>query len=378
MRIGLFCGSLHRQGSGIQVYIRHLLESMARMDSDVDITLLYNISRCKLNDSDYRAVLSDINVKPFYMPEKYALRIWSRFHFPYIDFMHQKFDIIHSATSYLPPVRYAKKIVTAHDLAFIKHPDKLIISRARAHYSRGSIKHADLVIADSEYTRKDVVELLDIPEGSVMTIYPGIDQVFMHPRKNREMQEVLKRYNIDYPYFLFVGNIDPRKNLRGLLTAFGRFIDKHKKGVRLIIVGKRTSQADKELQIIDELGLGEQVRYLGYIPRGDLPALYANARIFIYPSFFEGFGFPVLEAMASGTPVITSNTSSLPEVCGDAAYYVTPGSVSSLVQALEKVDSDSRLRKAMISKGQKRARRFSWERTAIETIDCYKMMLKGN
>ncbi len=378
MRIGLFCGSLHKQGSGIQVYIRDLLESMIRVDADVDITLLYNISRCKLNESDYRGVLKDISVRPFYMPERYAIRLWSKFHYPYIDGANQRLDIVHSATSYLPPVKYAKKVVTAHDLAFIKHPDKLIISSARAHYSRGSIKHADLVIADSEYTRKDVLDLLDIPDDNVITVYPGIDPVFMLPRKQYEMQDVLERYNIDYPYFLFVGNIDPRKNLRGLMAAFRRFISRRKENEKLILVGKRTSQADKELSIVDELGLREEVLYLGYVPRADLPALYANARIFLYPSFFEGFGFPVLEAMACGAPVVTSNTSSLPEVCGDAAYYVIPDSVVSIVQALERVSSDHNLRKVMISRGLERASRFNWERTALETIDCYKRMLGGN
>jgi glycosyltransferase involved in cell wall biosynthesis len=200
----------------------------------------------------------------------------------------------------------------------------------------------------------------------------------MIPRKQHEMQGVLERYNINFPYFLFVGNIDPRKNLRSLMAAFRKFISKRKKNEKLILVGKRTSQADKELSVIDELGLHEEVLYLGYVPRGDLPALYANARIFVYPSFFEGFGFPVLEAMACGTPVITSNTSSLPEVCGDAAQYVIPGSVVSIEQALERVNSDHRLRKGMISRGLKRASRFKWERAASETIDCYKMILNRN
>ena len=220
--------------------------------------------------------------------------------------------------------------------------------------------------------------MLNIREEKVITVYLGIDPVFLSPREPYERKLVMERYSIDYPYFLFVGNIDPRKNLRRLVTAYGKFVEKHKQRERLILIGKKTSQADSELSIIEQLGLQNKVTYLGYVPRCDLLALYANARIFVFPSLFEGFGFPVLEAMACGVPVITSNISSLPEVTGDAAYYVTPDSVTSITRALEEVSSNSRLRNVMIKKGLKRAGQFRWERTASRTMDCYDMIHKGH
>ena len=135
MRVGLYCGSLHKEGSGIQVYVRELLNCIIQLYPDVDVTLIYNISRCTLKKSDYRTLITKIKVQPFYIPEKFAIKLWRRVDFPYIDGANQRFDVVHSTTSYLPPVKYAKKIVTVHDLACVTYPDKLIISGARAKYS---------------------------------------------------------------------------------------------------------------------------------------------------------------------------------------------------------------------------------------------------
>lgn len=375
MKVALYTGAVCKEGSGIQVYVRDLLDAMVRSYPDADLTLIHNLSRCALKDSDYSALSANIRVVPLYVPESYAIRLWSRRAFPYVDQVGPRFDIVHSATSYMPPIRHARKVVTVHDLACVTHPDKLIISELRAQYTIETIKTADLVIAVSEHTRQQIVRLLGIAKEKVFTVYSGIDPLFLQPRSELDDSAVMRRYGIDYPYILFVGNIDPRKNIRGLITAYAMYARRHQFCARLIIAGKETSQAANELAVIDELGVQDMVDYLGYVPRGDLPALYARARVFIFPSFLEGFGFPVLEAMSCGTPVIVSDTSALPEVAGNAAYYVAPGSEAGIAKALLDVMTKPRLRDSMIKKGLERARMFRWERTARETMACYRTLL---
>ncbi|MDQ4078327.1 MAG: glycosyltransferase family 4 protein, partial [Chloroflexota bacterium] len=183
-------------------------------------------------------------------------------------------------------------------------------------------------------------------------------------------EQIRQKYNLPAIYALFVGTIEPRKNLVSLLKAFRITRERHP-NLKLVLAGKKGWLYEEVFQTLHKLGLESEVIRLGFVPDEDLPALYSAARYFVYPSLYEGFGLPVLEALACGTPVICSDRSSLPEVAGDAAILVAPDEIGALVQAMERVLIDSTLRQAMRERGIEQARRFSWERAAKETLALY-------
>jgi len=371
MKIGIYCGTPPKLGSGIQVYIKNLINGILGLTSRTNLSLIFTIARHPLKSSDYRMFATNINKSRFPLPEKVLLKLWNNFKFPPLNILGHNFDIVHSLTSYLPPVKHMRTIVTVHDLIPITHPKLSLFSGEKAKMIINSVKDADLIIADSINTQKDVVKLLNIEESRVIVVYPGIDPIFEVKIDERSIKKTLGDYNIDFPYFLFTGLIDSRKNIRRLIIAFAEFIKKRKAEEKLVLVGARTFRSKEELSIIEDLGLRERVIYLGYVSRDDMPALYAGAKFFVFPTLYEGFGFPVLEAMACGVPVITSNTSSLPEICGDAAYYVSPNSVDSIIDAIDVVYHNEDLRLEMINKGFKRVQLFQWQHTASETMKCY-------
>ena len=179
------------------------------------------------------------------------------------------------------------------------------------------------------------------------------------------------KYSITGSFILFVGNISPRKNILALLQAFNKL---KKRGIKhkLVIAGKKDQRYEQVLKTLNELNLGGEVIFTGYVPEEDLPKLYNAADLFVYPSLYEGFGLPILEAMACGTPVVASNVSSLPEVAGDAGLLVNPQDVDALTNAMYKVLTDDKLKESLIDKGLERAKFFSWEKTARETLEVYK------
>ncbi len=265
-------------------------------------------------------------------------------------------------------------IITVHDLiryfdlkgysTFIHRPnfrDKVYLS-----LDYKGIKKAFRIIAVSETTKHDLIRHLGIPEERISVIYEGIDHRIFKPVKQRL---------VDFPYLLFVGSEHPRKNFIGLLKAFSRLKKEGFKDLKLIKVGKEggaeANFREKTLKAIRELGLEMEVIFTEHVPGKDLPAYYSGAECFILPSYCEGFGFPLLEAMACGCPAIISNRASLPEISGGAAIEVDPDDEEELARALYRVLTEDELRKSLIRKGIQRAARFSWERTAQQTLLVY-------
>ena len=266
-------------------------------------------------------------------------------------------------------------IITVHDLiryfdlkgysTFIHHPNL----RDRFYFSldyRG-VKKAKRIIAVSQATKHDLVQHLGIPEEHISVVYEGIDHRLFKPTSRRL---------VDYPYLLFVGSEHPRKNFAGLLKGFSKLKSRGEfKDLKLLKVGKAGRPEAKfraqTLQAVKELGLSNEVVFTDYVAREDLPAYYSGAECFILPSFYEGFGFPPLEAMACGCPVIVSNVASLPEVVGEAAIKVNPCDTDGIASALRMVLTDEHLKRELVSKGLEQARQFSWERTARETLKVY-------
>jgi len=271
-------------------------------------------------------------------------------------------------------------IITVHDLiryfdlkghgTFIHRPnlrDKLYLS-----LDYKGVKKAARIIAVSQTTKDDLIKHLGIPEERISVVYEGVDHQLFKPTSRR----FTERRFTDYPYLLFVGSEHPRKNFAGLLKAFSRLKSERRfKNLKLVKVGKAGgSEAEfrkHTLQVINELEISADIIFTDYVAEEELPVYYSNAKCFILPSFYEGFGFPPLEAMACGCPVIVSNRSSLPEIAGEAAIQVGPNDIEGIATAIRGVLTYQELRKSLINKGFKRAARFTWEHTAEQTLQVY-------
>jgi len=270
------------------------------------------------------------------------------------------------------PVPY---IITVHDLiryfdlkgygTFIHRPNLRDSFYLSLDY-RG-VKKATRIIAVSQTTKDDLIKHLGIPQERISVVYEGVDHQLFKPTSRRFT---------NYPYLLFVGSEHPRKNFAGLLKAFSRLKGESRfKNLKLVKVGEAGgSEAEfrkHTLQVINELEISADVIFTDYVAEEELPVYYSNAECFILPSFYEGFGFPPLEAMACGCPVIVSNRSSLPEIAGEAAIQVEPNDIEGIATAIREVLTYQQLRKSLINKGFKRAATFTWEHTAEQTLQVY-------
>jgi glycosyltransferase involved in cell wall biosynthesis len=240
-----------------------------------------------------------------------------------------------------------------------------------------SVRRADLVLADSESTKRDLIELLDVPVERVRVVMAGVDAHFQPVTDMAELTRIREHYHLPERFILSVGTLQPRKNFTGLIEAFHQMRQRTQAPQQLVIVGQKGWLYEGIFAKVAELGLEEQVSFLGFVADDDLPALYTLADLFAFPSFYEGFGIPILEAMACGTPVVASDASSLPEVVGDAGVMVKPEDIAALSKALERALEDSILRAGLIARGQEQARRFTWEQSARQLYAAYQSVIVG-
>jgi len=288
-----------------------------------------------------------------------------------------RMDLCH-VLEFLPPFpEVGRAVVTVYDLIPLIFPKIYLRWRSvRTRWNLRSyfrfLKKVRQIIAISHHTKADLTRLLEIPEERIRVIYPGVSSVF-RPCDNRQtLPSVLARYGIQPPFVLYVGSCDYRKNIPGLMRAFARFRVGKFREFRLVLAGYLTKANRKALQQQGAaLGLGHSLHLLGYVPLEDLVALYNAAMMLVFPSFYEGFGFPVLEAMACGTPVIASSTASLPEVTDGSALLVNPYDNDSVVDGMQQMAGDRSLRETLVQKGLVRAQQFTWARAAQETFALY-------
>ncbi|MCS7123549.1 MAG: glycosyltransferase family 1 protein [Candidatus Aenigmarchaeota archaeon] len=271
-------------------------------------------------------------------------------------------------SAYLNLVHSDKKIVTVHELSSFLFPE------CREHiFIQGSIrrnlKKADKIIAPSNNTKKDLINVLGIPNEKIHVVYQGINHKIFYPRNTKIF---------DFPYVLYVGIDHPKKNLKNMLIAF--YILKNKSNnkkiqkLKFVKVGEDKRFMDETKKIVKNLNLSKDVVFTGYVSDYELPKYYSSAELLLYCSLYEGFGLPVIEAMACGCPVITSNISSLPEVAGDAGVLVDPKDPEAICREMEKIITDEETREDLMKKGLKRAKEFSWDKTAEETYKVYKTL----
>lgn len=316
------------------------------------------------NFQDRRAPLS----------ERALTILWHRLRLPIpVEWFTGPVDIFHSTDFVLPPIRQARTILTVHDLTFMRLP-QCFEAGLRVYLNKvvpRSIERADLVLADSQSTKNDLIELLGVSPDRIEVVYAGVEGRFRPMEGEMALQRVKKRYGLDFPFILTVGTLEPRKNFTGLIEAYALMRDK---GRKLVIAGGEGWLYDEIFARVEQLGLEGKVIFPGFVADEDLPALYNLAELFVFPSLYEGFGLPPLEAMACGTPVITSDRPSLPEVVGEAGFMVEATDSQGLAEAMERVLMDEDLRREMGEKGLKQAEKFTWEAAAEKLLEVYKRL----
>ncbi len=269
-----------------------------------------------------------------------------------------------------------KHILTIHDLSFEFFPEFFSKKQVLWHGAvnpKQQCRRADIILTPSENTRRDIIDYYKIEEKKIKVIYPGLSPMFSKINNEQltiNKEAVKQKYNLPNHYILFLGTIEPRKNIVGLIEAFEKVYSQLPIPHYLIIAGANGWSNKEIFNRAAYSPVKDHIKFIGYINSEDKPALYSNASLFIYPSFYEGFGFPALEAMAMGVPVITSNRSSLLEVADDAAYLINPLQTNSLIQAILDILNKPELRVRLIKKGHERAQLFSWEKAAKEWLNC--------
>ena len=283
-------------------------------------------------------------------------------------------DVYHAPHYVLPPAVSCASVVTIHDCIHLMFPQYLPSRMAYA-YARSvmwaAARRAQSIITVSEASKRDILHFFNVPPEKVVVVPNAIDERFLVPPPDIELARVRERYQLQHGFVLYAGNIKPHKNLVRLIEAFSQIRQGPFQELKLLIIGDQISKLPALRRAVHQLKLHKHVRFLGYIPDETLAVLYRSAEVFVFPSLYEGFGLPPLEAMASGTPVVTSNTSSLPEVTGGAAVLVDPYDVGSIVDGVRRVLTDPSLAAELRRKGPLRAREFSWARSVAKTKALY-------
>jgi len=272
-----------------------------------------------------------------------------------------------------------KNVITIHDLAHIHFPDST--EKASLSYLKNRLpevaQKSDFLIAVSEATKKDIVEYLGVSESKLKMIHLGVDESFRPIKDSALKASVRLHYGLPERFILYLGTIEPRKNVGGLIRAYARLCEEKNPEHSLVIAGGTGWKSKGLTALVKNLGVERRVHFTGYVDEGDLPILYNLADLFAFPSLYEGFGLPVLEAMACGVPVVTSNVSSLPEVAGDAAVLVDPHSIDHIADGMRRLLSDNVMRESCTEKGLERAKLFTWEKCAKETIAVFEEVMSS-
>jgi len=384
MRIGIDYTSAVQQGAGIGRYTRQLVHALLELDTQNEYVLLVaGAGSGRVPQGAETASGFDIaaraNVRIVNLPvsDHVMAILWHRLSLPlWVELFCGSLDIFHSPDFTLPPVRRARTVLTVHDLSFMRVP-RCSEPGLRSYLLQtvpASVRRADVVLADSECTRRDVIELLDADPACVEVIYPGVEECFRPIEDAHTLDAVRNRYRLPDRFVLGLATLQPRKNFEGLIEAYA-WVKKEMGGaVGLVVAGSTGWMYESIFRRVEELGVQDAVCFAGYVADADLPALYTLADLFVFPSLYEGFGLPPLEAMACGTAVVTSNTSSLPEVVGDAAWMVDPLDIAALAEAMQRLLSDQILRQELVRRGAVQAQRFTWSRAARKLLDVYEAL----
>ncbi|MDD4271897.1 MAG: glycosyltransferase family 1 protein [Patescibacteria group bacterium] len=373
MKIGIDIRTLmDARYSGVSEYALNLIKEILKLDNKNDYRLFYNCFGDCLNIPEFAG--EKVKVVKYNYPNKILNYLFFKFfNYPKID------KALNVDVFFMPHINFiglsgrAKSIITIHDLSFLKYPE--FFSRRKNFWHKminikKLIKRFDRVVAVSENTKRDIVELCGVSPDKIKVIYSGIGSEFKRiDADEKKLAEVKDKYKLPEKFILYLGTLEPRKNVDGIIRAYNKSRSNHElRDYALVIAGGRGWKFDEIYKEWEQSEFKNDIKFLDYIDSKDKVYLYNLAGVFVYPSFYEGFGFPPLEAMASGAPVIISYAASLPEVAGEAALMVNPYNISDIALAIEKVLTDANLRNKLIGRGLEQVKKFSWENTAKEYL----------
>jgi len=364
VRIGIDARKLHDFGIG--TYIRNLLRQLARQDHDTEFVVL-----CRPED---RAAIAAFGQNLTPVPERSGnYTITEQLAIPF-SLKRHGVTLFHAPHYVLPALVRCRSVVTIHDcihLMFPQYlPNPLALRYARTSIT-GAARRATKVLTVSESSKRDILRFVDIAPEKIDVIYNSYDERFSQPPGDEDLHRVRERYQLQDQFVLYAGNVKPHKNLERLIDAFEMVRRRGLDNLKLVLIGDDISRYAVLRRAVHRHQLHNYVRFLGYMPEETLAAMYRLASVFVFPSLYEGFGLPPLEAMASGTPVVTSNVSSLPEVAGNAAMLVDPLDPAMIGDAIHRVLTDDKLRCDLRQKGLARARQFSWEQSVRRVREIY-------
>lgn len=365
MRIAIDGHTIGSQVAGNEVFITETVEALASVDKINKYTLfLSNASAIE----KYRGRWPNFKVR--YIP--HGKRFLNRL-FSYNTMLRLFPADVFFSQFYVPKYCPCRAVALIADLSSEHHPETFDADECRAMQTstRRSAAAADHIIAPSQYTANDIIKTYRLEPEKVTRIYHAASSRFRRIDDEAELSRIKKKYGISDNYILGVGTIQPRKNLSRLIEAYSNLKGRGIELPKLVLAGKIGWLHGEIVEAISRLGLADRVQFTGYVPDDDLPGLYSGSLFFVYPSYFEGFGLPPLEAMQCGTPVITGNLTSLPEVVGDAGIMVDPFDVGAIANAMKSLLSDADLRKSLSEKGIERAKKFSWTDAARQTLKIF-------
>ncbi|MEM9922232.1 MAG: glycosyltransferase family 1 protein [Cyanobacteria bacterium P01_D01_bin.50] len=371
--------------SGVGFHIANLIDALDKLQAQENFQLgiafqpgIKKLLRGNWSFPEYLQKYSDKCLLP--IPNRiYDFLLFNNIK-PMISYFEKYFgypNIIHGTNYSVYPCQKSYKVMNLYDLTFLKYPqytDSIVQTYPKK--VKRCLQWTDLVLTFSESTKQDIIEYLQIDSNKIcVTPLASRYHANFVPAENLEILKNQVQYDFSQPYLLFVSTIEPRKNIIAIILAFNYLKHKYKIPHNLVLIGRKGWHYKPIFTAIENSPFTSQIHHLDYLSDELVALFYGKADVFVYPSHYEGFGLPVLEAMTLGAPVVTSNTSSLPEVAGDAALLINPDEPMQLAEAILKLISDSYLRRELIDKGKERAKLFSWERTAKETLTAYRSII---
>ena len=377
MKINLELQPCLKNKSGIGIYTYELTK-LLQINKDIELSgEIFNFFNRNDISKDIEGLTIPIKLCTLF-PYGVYRRIWNKIPINYNRLFQSDADIYHFFNFIVPPRINGKIITTIHDMTYILYPetmDKRNLKRITDDIDY-SVNRSDKIITVSESSKRDIIRYLNVPEEKIEVVYNGVEyDRFAKSNNNQDKLKVMQKYNLPQNYILYMGTLEPRKNIESIVRAYSVLKKNYNHEIKLVIAGKKGWLFENIFNLVENLKLQDDVIFTDYVDEIDKAAIYQMAKLFVFPSIYEGFGIPVLEAMASSVPVITSNVSSLPEVAGDAAILVEPKDVNSIAKNMHKILSNNDLRDKLICKGHIQAKKFTWEASAEKLYKIYKSMM---
>ena len=374
MTIAFDVSYIQKRRAGLGRHTLELLRALLSADSENEY-ILHGWSFSLDVDEITRLRKHNIRLRVARIPGFVKRMYWNQLRWPPVEFFTKDFEIFHSSDPFSPPVKKKKTIVTVHDLSYKKFPQ--FFERQVLRWDKFvwcSVQNAQAIIVPSHQTKSDVLEIFRLNEEKVHIIPVPISSIFTAQGETELDETVKRKFRLKSPFGLFVGTIEPRKNVLSLIKAFEIFHRGQTSELQLVLVGKRGWLCQEVFKAIDNCPARSRILYLDYVSDRELPSIYRAARFFIYPSYYEGYGFPVLEAMASGLPVITSNSSSLKEIAEGTALLIDPSNVDDLLNSIKALTENSQLHAEISKRSLQKAKEFSTGSTAEKVLGLYQSL----